>query len=84
MSMSAMRRATGVRVSISGAMDSGGEVRAWEATKPAVAGLEVGSWAWRVAKMSRARDWWVGSAESRRESPAAWRRDVGGFDRWRQ
>ena len=31
-SMSAMRRATGVRVSVSGAMDLGGEGRAWEAT----------------------------------------------------
>ena len=31
-SMSAIRRATGVRVSVSEAMDFGGEVRAWEAT----------------------------------------------------
>ena len=32
MSMSAMRRATGVKVSVSGAMVFGGDVRAWEAT----------------------------------------------------
>ena len=32
MSTSAMRRATGVRLSVSEAMDLGGEVRAWEAT----------------------------------------------------
>ena len=31
-SMPAVRRETGVRVSVSGPMDLGGEVRTWEAT----------------------------------------------------
>lgn len=84
--MLAIRRATGVRVSIS--LGKGGESGdGWAvvaATYPAVAKREDGSVVCRVLKVSLARELCSEDDEESRESAAAWRSGMGGLDLWRQ
>ena len=83
-SMALICWANGGKVSILVSEMEAGDVRAWEAMNPAVAGLESGSAVCKVSKISAANVRCSGE-ESRRAVPAAWSRSVGsGFDLWRQ